>query len=84
MQCLGARTSAAIRLGYRALGTLSYHPISPFQRIALAASSAIGAIINPERGDLIATLGEVTGMHDDVSLPDITSRRILLIPMLLD
>ena len=31
------------------------------QRVFLAAGSAVGALANPLRGDLVATLGETTG-----------------------
>ncbi len=39
-------------------------PLSSLQRITAAVSSAFGAIIDPTRGDLIATLGETTGACD--------------------
>ncbi len=45
----------------RSLATRAAAPLSPFQRVTVAIASAFGAIINPERGDLIAALGETTG-----------------------
>jgi ubiquinone biosynthesis protein Coq4 len=39
----------------------NHRPTSLFQKGLLAAGSALAAIINPERADMIATLGETTG-----------------------
>lgn len=36
-------------------------PISPLQRVGVTLLSAVGAVINPERGDLVAALGDATG-----------------------
>jgi methionine--tRNA ligase beta chain len=36
-------------------------PTRPSERLVLAASSAVGAFLDPTRADLIATLGETTG-----------------------
>lgn len=38
-----------------------YTPISNVEKIFLATGSAIGALYNPHRADLVATLGETTG-----------------------
>lgn len=39
----------------------SHLPTSPFQRAAMAGWAAVTALGNPERADMVATLGEVTG-----------------------
>jgi hypothetical protein len=39
----------------------NHRPTSLFQKGLLAAGSALAAIINPERADMVATLGETTG-----------------------
>eukprot|EP00116_Pleurobrachia_bachei_P014166 sb/3474428/ len=36
-------------------------PLRPLQRVLLTTGSAVGALVNPYRGDLVATLGETTG-----------------------
>lgn len=36
-------------------------PITPWQRLALAGWSAVSALRDPGRADMVATLGEVTG-----------------------
>lgn len=36
--------------------------VNPFQKAILAVGSAAMAIMDPRRGDMIATMGEVTGM----------------------
>ena len=36
-------------------------PLTTAQRVLLTAGSAVGALVNPLRGDLVATLGETTG-----------------------
>lgn len=38
-----------------------HQPTSPLQRVAIAGWSAVSALANPERGDMVAALGEVTG-----------------------
>ena len=38
-----------------------HQPISPWQRVAIAGWSAVSALRDPERGDMVAALGEVTG-----------------------
>lgn len=38
-----------------------HSPTSPWQRAVLAGYSAFSALHNPERADMVATLGEVTG-----------------------
>lgn len=35
--------------------------LSPWQQAAVAVGSAVGALFNPRRADLIAALGETTG-----------------------
>ena len=35
--------------------------LSPWQRLQTTTAAALGAFHNPERGDLVALLGEVTG-----------------------
>ncbi|KAJ2959719.1 hypothetical protein NQZ79_g4884 [Umbelopsis isabellina] len=57
-------------------------PISNAQRVILAAGSAVTALVDPYRGDMIATLGETTGQRflssiRDQMLQDRTGRRIL-------
>ncbi|KAK9821518.1 hypothetical protein WJX74_006190 [Apatococcus lobatus] len=39
----------------------TFQPLSTVQRAALTFSSAVGALINPARADLVGTLGELTG-----------------------
>ena len=34
---------------------------TPFEKAAMAASAAVGALRDPTRADLVATLGETTG-----------------------
>lgn len=36
--------------------------MSPFQRLAMAGLSAVGAFVDPARADLVALLGETTGV----------------------
>lgn len=36
-------------------------PLSRWQQAAVAVGSAVGALVNPRRADLIAALGETTG-----------------------
>lgn len=36
-------------------------PTSPWQRTAMAGWAAVTALADPERADMVATLGEVTG-----------------------
>lgn len=38
-----------------------HQPISPLQRTAMAGWAAVTALMEPERADMVATLGEVTG-----------------------
>lgn len=38
-----------------------HSPTSPWQRVSLAGWSAFSALRDPERADMVATLGEVTG-----------------------
>jgi ubiquinone biosynthesis protein COQ4 len=38
-----------------------HSPISPAQRLGLTVMSAVTAFVNPERGDMVAALGETTG-----------------------
>ncbi|WEW57528.1 Ubiquinone biosynthesis protein [Emydomyces testavorans] len=58
-------------------------PLTPIERGALAIGSAVGSILNPRRGDLIATLGETTATPffiyrlRDAMLSNPTGRRIL-------
>ncbi|OJJ43429.1 hypothetical protein ASPZODRAFT_103409 [Penicilliopsis zonata CBS 506.65] len=58
-------------------------PLTFIERGALAVGSAVGSLINPRRGDLIATLGEATATPyfiyrlRDAMLSDATGRRIL-------
>ncbi|KAI9888913.1 MAG: Intracellular distribution of mitochondria [Vezdaea aestivalis] len=58
-------------------------PLNGFERVALAAGSAVGALINPRRADLIAALGEATAQPyfitrlRDTLLSNPTGRRIL-------
>ncbi|KAI9284184.1 coenzyme Q biosynthesis protein Coq4-domain-containing protein [Umbelopsis sp. AD052] len=57
-------------------------PISNAERVILAAGSAVTALLDPYRGDMIATLGETTGQRylesiRDQMLQDRTGRRIL-------
>ncbi|ODQ63519.1 ubiquinone biosynthesis protein COQ4, mitochondrial [Nadsonia fulvescens var. elongata DSM 6958] len=58
-------------------------PLTLFGRAFLAVGSGIGAFLHPERGDLIATLGEATASPyfinqlRDTMLSDSTGRRIL-------
>eukprot|EP00741_Cyanophora_paradoxa_P000333 tig00000403_g324.t1 len=39
-----------------------HRPVTPFQRALLAVGSAFVALANPERGDMVAVLGETTGL----------------------
>ncbi|ETV78998.1 hypothetical protein H257_07786 [Aphanomyces astaci] len=39
----------------------SHMPTSPLQKIAVAVGSAVSVFTNPERGDMLAALGDVTG-----------------------
>jgi len=58
-------------------------PLNRIERGALALGSAFGSLLNPRRGDLIASLGEVTATPyfiyrlRDAMLRDPTGRRIL-------
>ncbi|OAX79512.1 ubiquinone biosynthesis protein COQ4, mitochondrial [Emergomyces africanus] len=58
-------------------------PLTTIERGALAVGSAIGSLLNPRRGDLIAALGEATATPyfiyrlRDAMLSDPTGRRIL-------
>ncbi|PGG97311.1 ubiquinone biosynthesis protein COQ4, mitochondrial [Helicocarpus griseus UAMH5409] len=58
-------------------------PLTAIERGALAVGSAIGSLLNPRRGDLIAALGEATATPyfiyrlRDAMLSDPTGRRIL-------
>ncbi|KAI1981079.1 Ubiquinone biosynthesis protein [Ophidiomyces ophidiicola] len=58
-------------------------PLTSVERGALAIGSAVGSLLNPRRGDLIATLGEATATPffiyrlRDAMLSDPTGRRIL-------
>ncbi|OJD28572.1 ubiquinone biosynthesis protein COQ4, mitochondrial [Blastomyces percursus] len=58
-------------------------PLTTIERGALAIGSAIGSLLNPRRGDLIAALGEATATPyfiyrlRDAMLSDPTGRRIL-------
>ncbi|KAJ5884996.1 hypothetical protein N7495_009506 [Penicillium taxi] len=58
-------------------------PLTTIERGVLAVGSAIGAVLNPYRGDLIATLGEATATPyfiyrlRNAMLHDPTGRRIL-------
>ncbi|KMP00296.1 ubiquinone biosynthesis protein COQ4 [Coccidioides immitis H538.4] len=58
-------------------------PLTPIERGALAIGSAVGSLLNPRRGDLIATVGETTATPffiyrlRDAMLADPTGRRIL-------
>ncbi|CAN0327055.1 unnamed protein product, partial [Hapterophycus canaliculatus] len=38
-----------------------HQPTSPLQRTAMAGWAALTALMEPERADMVATLGEVTG-----------------------
>lgn len=40
----------------------THRPTSLVQKGLLAAGSAVAALVNPERADMVATLGETTGM----------------------
>ena len=44
-------------------GKLPNVPLSPLQRIAVTVGAAVGSIVNPTRGDWIASLGEATGAY---------------------
>ena len=37
-------------------------PLRTGEKFAVSAAAALTAFINPERGDMIATLGETTGV----------------------
>ncbi|KAG7400929.1 Ubiquinone biosynthesis protein [Phytophthora boehmeriae] len=39
----------------------SHMPTTPLQKLVLSVTSALTVFANPERGDMLATLGEVTG-----------------------
>lgn len=39
----------------------TYVPTSPTQKVLLSVMSALTVFSDPERGDMLATLGEVTG-----------------------
>ncbi|CAM9391692.1 unnamed protein product [Chrysoparadoxa australica] len=41
----------------------SHIPSTTLQKTAIAVVSAVGGVLDPERGDLIASLGEVTGLR---------------------
>ena len=41
----------------------SHVPTTPFQKIMLAASSAVSAIADPQQGSSVAVLGETTGQY---------------------
>merc|ERR1711937_7260 len=41
----------------------SHVPLSTLQKGALAVGSAVGAVLSPQRGDLVAALGETTGEY---------------------
>ncbi|CAM9972329.1 unnamed protein product, partial [Ectocarpus fasciculatus] len=38
-----------------------HQPTSPLQRTAMAGWATVTALMDPERADMVATLGEVTG-----------------------
>ena len=40
----------------------SHVPLSALQKGALAVGSAVGALLSPQRADLVAALGETTGV----------------------
>ncbi|KAK3286737.1 hypothetical protein CYMTET_5724 [Cymbomonas tetramitiformis] len=52
-------------IGYpeKSVGALygTHVPTTPFQRLALTSGSAVGALFNPARADLVAALAELTG-----------------------
>ncbi|KAF6222937.1 hypothetical protein HO133_000988 [Letharia lupina] len=58
-------------------------PLNAFERVTLAAGSAVMSLMNPRRGDLIAALGETTATPffiyrlRDAMLSNPTGRRIL-------
>lgn len=71
----GAPAEARARCAY-------YTPLSPLQRAAVAAGSAVGALLRPARADLVAALGETTGAEAFARLAgrmraDATGRRLL-------
>ncbi|KAL9124632.1 MAG: hypothetical protein Q9217_006052 [Psora testacea] len=84
------RVSICTRILVRATSTPLAHnifydghvPLTRIERGALAAGSALGAVVNPRRADLVAALGEVTAgplirSLRDTMLLDETGRRIL-------
>ncbi|CAI7931469.1 unnamed protein product, partial [Closterium sp. NIES-54] len=40
----------------------SHIPLSPLQRAAVAIGASVGALANPARADLVAAVGETTGV----------------------
>lgn len=55
-----ARPAATVDVEDYALYS-THRPTSLLQKGLLAAGSAVAAILNPERADMVATLGETTG-----------------------
>jgi hypothetical protein len=41
----------------------THMPTSPLQKLFIAGYSALTAVRNPERGDMVAALGETTGVY---------------------
>ena len=82
---LGARAYAVRRVGRCALATRAadddrrpavvsrypgHLPTSPLQKVAAAAASAVLALRDPTRADMVGTLGEVTGARALAAIRD--------------
>ncbi|KAK2753760.1 Ubiquinone biosynthesis protein [Onygenales sp. PD_40] len=83
-----ARPSSHVSRGFSVLNRPppnypGHIPLTFIERKALAIGSAVGSLVNPRRGDLIASLGEATATPffiyrlRDAMLSDPTGRRIL-------
>lgn len=58
---LSTSTSSAAGAPQRRVLYEHHAPTSPAQKVILSAVSAFSVFANPERGDMLAVLGEVTG-----------------------
>ncbi|GAQ93168.1 hypothetical protein KFL_013370010 [Klebsormidium nitens] len=58
----GARPAAGLGQGRDGLSYATHMPLTPLQTAAVAVGSAFGALRHPDRADLVAALGETTGL----------------------
>ncbi|KAI8872879.1 coenzyme Q biosynthesis Coq4 [Ramicandelaber brevisporus] len=75
LRAASSAATGAAAASTAATGTLypSHVPTSTLQKAYLAVTSAFGALNDPYRGDLVATLGDTTGM---LALPSIRDRML--------